>query len=124
MREYTPKQKYELHRRGAIKRGIAFKLTFEEWWGLWEPHWEKRGVGGQDLCMCRTRDEGAYELGNVRIATKKENAQEAAVARLVRRASRGRTYRPREARTGITNAQHWMARGGVKIFDEEDEESA
>ena len=123
-RIYTPKAKFDQHRRGAAERGIAFKMTFAEWWGLWEPHWERRGKGSQDMCMCRTRDEGAYEVGNVRIATNKENAQEAAVAKLVRRASRGRTYRPREARVNITNAQYWMARGDMNQAAGEDEENA
>lgn len=122
-RNHTPKAKYALHRSQAGRRGIAFTLTFDEWWAIWEPHWEKRGSGGQQMCMCRTRDEGAYALGNVRIATNKENRQEAAVAKKVNRTGRGRTYRPREVRTTVTSAQHWMARGDVNKIATEEHES-
>ena len=116
------KSKYNAHRSSAKGRGIEFLLTFEEWWALWEPHWHMRGQASHQMCMCRTRDEGAYAVGNVRIATNKENKQEAAVTKLVKRTSRGRTYRPREARVTITNAQNWMNRGDVnKIYEEVEE---
>jgi len=107
------KSKYNAQRNSAKQRGIEFLLTFEEWWNLWEPHWHNRGQASHQMCMCRTRDEGAYAVGNVRIATNKENKQEAAVAKLVKRTSRGRTYRHREARVTMTNAQNWMSRGDV-----------
>jgi hypothetical protein len=113
------RSKYNTHRHTAKQRGINFLLTFDEWWALWEPHWHNRGQASHQMCMCRTRDDGPYAVGNVRIATNKENRQEAAVSKLVKRTSRGRTYRPREARVTITNAQNWMNRGDVnKIYEE------
>jgi hypothetical protein len=74
-RRATVYGRYKLHKESAAQRGIPFVLTFEQWWGLWEPHWKGRAVGA--LCMCRTNDEGAYELGNVRIDTWANNIREA-----------------------------------------------
>lgn len=67
--------KYKAHREQASQRGIEFKLTFDEWWGLWKPHWQPVLAG--KLCMCRTNDQGAYEIGNVRIDTWQNNIREA-----------------------------------------------
>jgi hypothetical protein len=76
-REYsaTPKGRYISHKNSAKQRGVPFLLTFEEWWGLWEPHWHLRD-GTNSLSMCRTGDEGGYELGNVRIDTNLNNILE------------------------------------------------
>jgi len=49
----TPQQKYGNHKVSAKSRGIPFNLTFEEWWSLWEPHWEFRGSQAHELVMCR-----------------------------------------------------------------------
>tara|TARA_R110000744_G_scaffold89570_1_gene174097 strand:+ start:316 stop:723 length:408 start_codon:yes stop_codon:yes gene_type:complete len=73
----TPKARFVDHRINANRRGVEFLLTFEEWWAIWEPHWEGRGRGAGDLCMCRTNDEGPYAVGNVRIDTNTNNVKEA-----------------------------------------------
>ena len=71
----TPKGKYYNHKYRAKCRSIPFLLTFEEWWGLWKDYWHmKDGTG--NLHMCRTGDEGAYEIGNVRIDTRENNLRE------------------------------------------------
>ena len=64
-------------RTNARKRGIPFLLTFPQWWGLWlaSGHWHERGVG-QGYVMARFKDQGAYEIGNVRIVTAVENMLE------------------------------------------------
>jgi hypothetical protein len=77
-RRATPKGKWVDHKHRAKQSGIDFNLSFEEWWQLWEPHWEDRGIGG--LVMCRTNDSGAYELGNVRIDTQANNNREACLS--------------------------------------------
>lgn len=64
------------HIKSATARGIPFRLTWEQWWEMWEPHYEKRGKQAGQFVMCRTRDQGAYEAGNVRIDTVRANAEE------------------------------------------------
>lgn len=71
-----PRAKFNVHKATAKQRGIAFLLTFEQWWSLWEPHWSNRGVGVTEMVMARTGDVGAYEVGNVRIITNLENIRE------------------------------------------------
>ncbi len=78
-------RKYKSHQYNAKQRGIAFDLTYEQWLEIWGEKLEKRGVKAGQLGMLRTRDEGGYSLGNVRIGTPRENMQEAAVARKVKR---------------------------------------
>lgn len=65
---------YSCHKSNAKQRGIEFKLSFDEWWGIWKPHYHNRGKNVGQFCMCRTMDKGAYEIGNVRIDTVKGNA--------------------------------------------------
>ena len=61
-------------RSRADERGIAWRMTFAEWWSVWEPHWARRHL--DRLCLCRNGDVGGYELGNVHIATAAENSAE------------------------------------------------
>lgn len=60
----------------AKRRGIQFLLTFDEWWALWAPHWEKRGKRLHQYCMSRHGDAGPYAAGNVTIKTNAENGAE------------------------------------------------
>jgi hypothetical protein len=68
------RRKYADHKRRAAERGIEFEFTFEEWCEIWAPHWERRGPHKDQLGMCRTRDQGAYAVGNIRLDTPKGNA--------------------------------------------------
>jgi hypothetical protein len=72
------RQAFNSHRNGAKTRGIEFNFTFYEWWELWKPHWASRGRGRNQLMMCRKMDNGAYEVGNVRIATAACNGRDRA----------------------------------------------
>lgn len=72
--DVTPKGRYVGHKKNSRARGVEFLLTFDEWWCIWQPHWEGRGKG--KLVMCRDGDEGAYQVGNVRIDTQSNNAIE------------------------------------------------
>lgn len=73
--EAQPRQRYEQHRRNAALRGIAFLLTFEEWWAWWQEdgRWEKRGRRGGALVMARKGDVGPYSLENIYCATQQGN---------------------------------------------------
>lgn len=68
--------RYAQHKKHAKERGIEFEFTFDEWWAIWEPHWEKRGTHKDQLGMCRTHDKGPYRVDNVRLDTPKGNAAE------------------------------------------------
>jgi DNA-binding NtrC family response regulator len=68
------KMMYSSQRSHAKRRGIEFKLTFEEWRSIWAPHLDRKKA--DNLVMCRYSDKGAYETGNVRIASQKENLAE------------------------------------------------
>lgn len=74
----TPKGKYIRHKANAIRRGVAFSLTFLEWWSLWESSgkWKRRGNKRGMYQMCRHLDRGGYELGNVYIGKMEGNVGE------------------------------------------------
>ena len=73
----TPRGRYNGHKSRAKERGIPWGFTFETWWQMWEPHWDNRGRGSEELCMCRDGDTGPYSPENCRIDTSKANIQEA-----------------------------------------------
>lgn len=72
----TPKGIFSVQKRKAKQRGIEWKLSFNEWWKVWEESgkWNQRGVDG--YAMCRNGDSGSYSMGNVRIDTFKNNSLE------------------------------------------------
>ncbi len=74
----SPKGRYAHQKNTAKYRGIEFKLSFDEWWDIWQASgkWDERGSSGEHYCMCRKEDLGAYELGNVRIDTHIGNLKE------------------------------------------------
>lgn len=84
LREYnrqwfkSPLGRYHQHKGKSLYRGIEFLLTFEEWWDLWQTSgkWEERGRRKDQYVMARFGDQGAYELGNVRICLAGDNTDE------------------------------------------------
>jgi len=72
----TPTGAYKSQRKNAISRGIEWKITLWEWWGVWDDSgkWDQRGRGKKGYVMCRYGDDGAYEIGNVYIATAIHNS--------------------------------------------------
>jgi hypothetical protein len=54
---------------------IEFKLTFDEWWDIWQQSgkWSDRGRNKGKYQMCRNNDIGHYEVGNVTIQTRESN---------------------------------------------------
>lgn len=74
-RYQTPIGAFRNQRRNAASRGIEWRITLAEWWDAWERsgHWNERGRG-QGYVMCRFQDNGAYEIGNVYIATAVHNS--------------------------------------------------
>ena len=68
-------KKFDSQRIRAKQRQIEFKLTFDEWWDIWQSSgkWEQRGCHKGQYVMSRYNDIGAYEVGNVFIQTTEEN---------------------------------------------------
>jgi len=63
----TPRARYSFHKAHAKARGLAFDLSFAEWWSLWEPYWAQRGRKPGQYCMTRNNDTGGYVMGNVSV---------------------------------------------------------
>ena len=77
--EQTGKDPYRAwltQRANAGKRGVPFRLSFEDWWVIWEERFSERGRGSKEFVMCRHGDAGGYESGNVRIGTANSNHDE------------------------------------------------
>jgi len=120
MRDHTtPERRYQAHKGSARERGIEFRLSFAEWWALWEPHWSRRGQKSLDMCMCRKADKGAYEVGNVRIATNRENQQERALE--IRTSKAQRKYQPKRVTSFGAASVEWAR--GRHAFEEYEESS-
>jgi len=70
----TPLYAFRQQRQSAKARGIGWELSLWQWWSIWRTsgHWEQRGRG-QGYVMCRKGDSGPYAVGNVFIATAREN---------------------------------------------------
>lgn len=60
----------------ARVRGIAWEMTFAQWWDIWEPYYHLRGKGTNGLCMARERDDGPYAVGNVYLTTNLGNLRD------------------------------------------------
>jgi hypothetical protein len=75
----SDRKKYTSHKSSAKFRGIDFKLTFEEWFDIWQKsgHYHERGRGVGSYVMSRIQDKGAYEVGNVFIQSNSDNVKQA-----------------------------------------------
>ncbi len=73
-----PRSRWTQQKAHAKARGVAFELTFEEWWGLWEASgkWDQRGKLQGQYAMARHGDTGPYALGNVAIVEVYSNLKE------------------------------------------------
>lgn len=74
------KKKYYAQKSGADRRGIEFKLTFEEWDAWWlsngiDKNQSQGPFTGNTLAMCRYGDIGPYELDNIYCATNSANVR-------------------------------------------------
>lgn len=58
----------------AKHRGIVVRMSFDDWWSIWAPHWDRRER--DRLVMARNGDVGPYAPGNVRIITSADNVRE------------------------------------------------
>jgi len=80
----SPRGRYSEHKTNARARGIAFLLTFEEWWLIWcqSRKWLQRGDRRGQYVMMRDGDEGPYAVWNVFIGLSERNHRESCEKRL------------------------------------------
>lgn len=71
----TPIGAFTCQKKNAERRGIPWQLSLWDWWQVWDKSgkWENRGRHKGEYVMCRFGDVGAYEVGNVYIATCSHN---------------------------------------------------
>ncbi|MGQ7905526.1 hypothetical protein [Burkholderia multivorans] len=79
------KEKYHVQ-KSAVVNGktdfngdpVEFRLTFEEWFGIWmeSGKWDKRGKKKGHYVMSRVNDIGHYEVGNVFIQLHADNIKQ------------------------------------------------
>ena len=79
------KKAYIQHESNARRRGIEMRMTFDEWKHVWDESglWGHRGRGAEKYCMCRYKDEGHYETGNVFIATNSNNVHDGNIGKVL-----------------------------------------
>jgi hypothetical protein len=101
---------YSTQRRSAIKRGIPFQFTFEQWrdWWLTDDRWSHRGRKAGQLQMGRKGASGPYSPDNVECATKeqKQSLQLVGLSALSPE-KRGEAYR--KAGLARRGEKHWHA---------------
>lgn len=71
----TPTFAWHSQRSNAKTRGVEWNISLWDWWDIWQKSgkWDERGRGVDKYVMCRFGDSGAYEVGNVYIATCSHN---------------------------------------------------
>ena len=92
----TPYVAFVDQRKSAIKRGIGWQFTYEEWVAWWEtklgPDWFRlRGHRTGQYVMARTGDKGPYAKSNVRCALVEDNHNE---YNLNKAGQKGKIHRP------------------------------
>lgn len=80
----NPEKRFNEQRRSAKRRGVEFRLTFEEWWDFWsiDNRWSRRGRAKGELVMARIGDRGAYAVGNIICLTSEGNLADGKDARV------------------------------------------
>jgi hypothetical protein len=75
---YAAVRAFISQRHSAGKRGIAWELSLDDWWRIWQDSgmWEERGPTRSGYCMARHGDVGPYSASNVYITTMRENTKD------------------------------------------------
>lgn len=69
---------YVRHKSGSKRRGIPFRITFNQWWNWWamDDRWSRRGRSACSLVMARHGDVGPYAISNIYCATHAQNVRD------------------------------------------------
>ena len=95
----TPRGMFSIQRSNALKRGIQWELTFEQWLTAWGDKLEKRGTGRNNYVMARYGDAGPYAAGNVYICTALQNSTDRKV------------FPAKLAEQDVPYVRHWLRTG-------------
>jgi hypothetical protein len=89
----------------ATRRGVEWRLTFDEWLSIWQAsgHLHERGQGAGKYCMARHGDIGPYATDNVKIITHSENSREV------------NTHIPRKLTSALVLEIRALAENGVEV---------
>lgn len=107
-----PSKAFCQHKSNARARGIAWEMTFDQWWGIWKDYYHLRGRGTNGLVMARENDVGPYAVGNVHLTTTLGNVREyhqSGAAKRDREDMRVRQYEKRVSRGS------WWAKRSFEI---------
>jgi hypothetical protein len=79
---------FQAQRAAAKKRGIEFRMGYDEWLGVWKDsgRLHQRGTMRGNYNMGRRGDVGGYASSNVEIISQEENLRQAAQNRKARQA--------------------------------------
>ena len=113
---YKARQKFTSHKNrtsdanprfDAEGKRIEFRLTYGEWYDIWESSgkWSERGTGKGAYCMARHNDLGHYEVGNVAIITIAENTRFASTGRTFTHTAEAKKKIGAEKRSRIVTAE-------------------
>lgn len=71
-------KRYDYTQGNANRRGIAFELTFDQWYNWWLSHGIDKNLpsNNSQYCMCRHNDTGPYRLDNIYFATRGQNTKD------------------------------------------------
>ncbi len=81
--DQTPMGRFQSQKSNAGKRGIEWRLTFQEWWSIWvdSGKWYRRGKMIGEYVLARFGDHGPYSVDNVYITTTSQNIRDGYEAR-------------------------------------------
>jgi hypothetical protein len=74
-------QKYNEQKSRANGRKIEWQFTFESWIQWWGDDFINRGLGNDQLVMCRKGDLGPYHPDNCYKASQSQNAKDASLTK-------------------------------------------
>lgn len=64
---------YGYKRQSCLRRKETWNLTWEQYRDMWLPVWDQRGVEPDALCLARCDIQGAWDITNVELITRKEH---------------------------------------------------
>lgn len=72
-------KQYNHQKARAYGRNIPWQFTYDSWLAWWGNDIDKRGLGKDQLVMCRKGDQGPYHPDNCYKASQSQNAKDASL---------------------------------------------